>query len=220
MSDEELNAILSLTEGDMLIGNLEGYDNIFVKFNSKKISIIPRNIGIFGTVGSGKTNTAQVLIEELANAEPKWAVIVLDIEGEYTMMNKPNNIQHEIDRLKHFGKSAEGLKDFHVLKLCNSESAIPTAEEVTIRIDQIDPYVLAEILNTTEPQTAALLGIIDELKGKSKDLKKGKTKDLKDEFLEEDYDVLTRGKRRKAGIVLIILLMQLINTKQTQENLV
>ncbi len=202
MSDEELNAILGLTEGDMLIGNLEGYDNVFVKFNSKKISIIPRNIGIFGTVGSGKTNTAQVLIEELANADPKWAVIVLDIEGEYTMMNKPNNIQHEVDRLKHFGKNAEGLKDFHVLKLCNSESAVPTAEEVTIRIDQIDPYVLAEILNTTEPQTAALLGIIDELRGKSKDLKKGKTKDLKDEFLEEDYDVLTPGKKTKSGYTL------------------
>ena len=202
MSDEELNSILALTEGDMMIGHLEGYENIFVKFNSKKISIIPRNIGIFGTVGSGKTNTAQVLIEELASADPKWAIIVLDIEGEYTMMNKANNIQHEIDRLKHFGKTAEGLEDFHVLKLCNSESTVSTAEEVTIRIDQIDPYVLSEILNTTEPQTAALLGIIDELKGKSKDSKKGKEKTLKEELLEEDYDMLSPGKKTKSGYTL------------------
>ena len=49
----------------------------------------PEIIGIFGTVGSGKTNSSQVLIEEAAAAG--WAVVVLDVEGEYISMDKPNS---------------------------------------------------------------------------------------------------------------------------------
>jgi DNA helicase HerA-like ATPase len=60
-----------------------------------------------------------------------------------------------------------GLDKFFVVKLCNQESVVDTADEITIKVDQISEYVLAEILNTTEPQTAALLAIIDILKGKN-----------------------------------------------------
>jgi len=181
MSDEELNTVLSLKDGDLLIGNLAGYDNIHVKFNSKKISILPRNIGIFGTVGSGKTNTAQVLIEELV--EQGWAVIVLDVEGEYTMMNLPNSIEHEIKDLERFNIAVEGVKNFSVFKLCNQDATLENADEITIRTDQIDGYVLAEILDTTEPQTATLLAIIDSLK-KTKRYTEG-----------EERNILTPGRR-------------------------
>ncbi|HEC91377.1 MAG TPA: ATP-binding protein [Candidatus Atribacteria bacterium] len=208
LNDDELYSILGLEEGDMVIGNLEGYPNICIKFNSKKISVIPRNLGIFGTVGSGKTNTAQVLIEELANQQ--WAVLVLDIEGEYTMMNKPNDNPHEIEKLKRFGLTPSGLKDFNVLKLCNQESTVETAEEVTIKIDQIDPYVLAEILNTTEPQTAALMAIIDILKRKNKDLK---------QELDEEENVLTPGKKTKSMYTLDNIIETIDEHKSNPEKL-
>lgn len=170
LGEDELNEILGLKQGNFLIGNLEGYPNVHIKFDSTKISVIPRNIGIFGTVGSGKTNTAQVLIEELAERETtpreKWAVIVLDVEGEYTEMNKPEKIEEKhLRKLKDtFGMVPKGLDDFQVLKLCYHESTVDTAEEVTINIDQIDAYMLCEILQTTEPQSAALFTIIDRLK--------------------------------------------------------
>ena len=45
-------------------------------------------MGIFGTVGSGKSNTSQVLIEEAA--ANGWAVIVLDVESEYIEMDSPS----------------------------------------------------------------------------------------------------------------------------------
>lgn len=45
--------------------------------NSQIKKVLPRNVGIFGTVGSGKTNSAQVLIEEASRAG--YAVIVLDV---------------------------------------------------------------------------------------------------------------------------------------------
>ncbi len=166
-----INALLGLNKGNLLVGNLQGYEESIVKFDSKDLSILPRNIGIFGTVGSGKTNTAQVLIEELAEREntndDKWAVVILDVEGEYTMMDKPENQinKESVDKLeKVFNIKTSGIKDFHVLKLCNTDSMVNTADEVTIRTDQIEPDVLVEILQTPETQTAALLQIIDELK--------------------------------------------------------
>jgi uncharacterized protein len=171
LGEDELNTILGLKEGNFVVGNLEGYEKVLIKFDSKKMSVLPRNIGIFGTVGSGKTNTAQVFIEELAEREidpkEKWAVIVLDVEGEYTMMNKPEKIEEKFrKKLKDVFKiEPKGIDDFHVLKLCNTESVIdPMAEEVTINIHQIDEYMLCEILQTTEPQSAALFTIIDRLR--------------------------------------------------------
>ncbi|HET9058128.1 MAG TPA: ATP-binding protein [Chitinophagaceae bacterium] len=171
LGEDELNELLGLKDGNFLIGNLEGYDKVHIKFDSKKISVLPRNVGIFGTVGSGKTNTAQVFIEELAeretNPKEKWAVIVLDVEGEYARMNEAEKIpeKHKIKLKQEFGIEPEGIKDFHVLKLCNTESVVdPVAEEVTINIHMIDEYMLCEILQTTEPPSAALFTVIDRLR--------------------------------------------------------
>lgn len=199
LTDEEINSILGLSEGDLMMGHLEGYPNIPIKFNSKLISILPRNVGIFGTVGSGKTNTAQVLIEELA--AQKWAVLVLDVEGEYTKMDEPNPFPREISKLAEIGIKCEGLKDFHVLRLCNQESSTPKVTDITIRINDIDPYVLSEILNTTEPQTAALLGIIDMIKGGD-----GKKKQPDE---EEEEDILAPGRKDRSTYTLSDLIAKI-----------
>ena len=195
LGEDELNTILGLQNGSFVLGNLEGYPNVHIKLDSTKISVIPRNIGVFGTVGSGKTNTAQVLIEELAeretNEREKWAVIVLDVEGEYTMMNKPEKIEQKyLEKLKNvFNIEPKGINNFQVLKLCNHESTVETAEEISINIDQIDEYMLSEILQTTEPQSAALFAIIDKLR------KNPKTE-------EADIDSILPKKKKKSGYTL------------------
>lgn len=211
LGEEELNSILGLREGNFLIGNLEGYPNVHIKFDSTKISVIPRNVGIFGTVGSGKTNTAQVLIEELAERETiereKWAIIVLDVEGEYTMMNKEERIEtkHLIKLKDVFGIKPKGIDDFQVLKLCYHDSTVDTAEEVTINIDQIDEYMLVEILQTTEPQSAALFGIIDRLK-----------KYPKKE--EADPDAIIPKTKKKSGYTLQDIIDEIDNSIKKQRS--
>lgn len=213
LNEEDLTSLLGLSEGNLLVGNLEGYKKVHIKFDSTKISVIPRNLGIFGTVGSGKTNTSQVLIEELAERETKqdekWAVIVLDVEGEYTEMNKPNSKVDEKERLlKEYGIETKGINDFSVLKLCNHDSTISSTEEVTINIDQIDEYVLAEILQTTEPQTNALFSIIDELKARPRKVEEGyepfkasKTSGytLDDIISRIDYYIVKKGSKKGEG---------------------
>jgi len=41
-------------QGDMLLGNLTGQDDLHVHLQSKNKGVLPRNLGIFGTVGYGK----------------------------------------------------------------------------------------------------------------------------------------------------------------------
>lgn len=181
LTNDELIEILDLKNGNFIMGNVEGYPDAIVRLNGDKKEVLPRNLGIFGTVGSGKTNSSQVLIEEASRNG--WAVIVLDVEGEYTQMDQPTDNPDANKSLEKLGLQIQGLnkEKFSVLKLYNSESNRDDAAEVTIRIDQIEPYVLTEIIEATEPQAAALYSIIEYLSHKKK--------------TQETEDVLLPGKR-------------------------
>jgi DNA helicase HerA-like ATPase len=74
--------------GNLLFGTLTSDASVSVTIDPRSKSALPRNVGIFGTVGSGKSNSSQVLIEEASAAG--WAVVVVDVEGEYTQLSKPN----------------------------------------------------------------------------------------------------------------------------------
>src|SRR5947209_18637251 len=110
--DAEEVADLHGFRGDMLLGSLSGEDGLWVSLQSRNKGVLPRNLGIFGTVGSGKSNTAQVVIEEAARSG--WAVIVLDVEGEYTDIDLPSDEDGMIQRLARYDRQPAGLTDFHV----------------------------------------------------------------------------------------------------------
>lgn len=113
MPADKIAELLQL-EGNMYMGHLTGYEQIRVKLNAHEKKVLPRNLGVFGTVGSGKTNTAQVLIEEIVAAG--WAVIVLDVEGEYISMDKPNEEARKRKQLgnamRRFDVSPKGSRQF------------------------------------------------------------------------------------------------------------
>src|SRR4030095_4270006 len=87
---ERLKKLLEL-EGNMLLGSLMGYEEqrVEVRVQSENKNVLPLNVVIFGTVGSGKSNTVQVLVEEASDAG--WACVVIDVEGEYVRMNEPQD---------------------------------------------------------------------------------------------------------------------------------
>src|SRR5262249_42900014 len=74
LAPDEICDLLGFS-GDMLLGAISGRDDLRVCLGSTNKDVLPRNLGIFGTVGSGKSNTTQVLIEEAA--AHGWAVILL-----------------------------------------------------------------------------------------------------------------------------------------------
>lgn len=159
-------ALLHGFDGDMLLGNLSGQDELRVCLQSKNKGVLPRNLGIFGTVGSGKSNTAQVVIEEAARNG--WAVIVVDVESEYTEMDQPTDDKFLADRLAHFGLQPAGLDDFHVFCPASCASEQKNAEPFTLRLADFETNVIGEILQVSLPERNALLECVEYMHQKAR----------------------------------------------------
>ena len=153
-------------EGEMLLGNLMGQDDLWVELRSKDKGVLPRNVGIFGTVGSGKSNSTQVVIEEAARNG--WAVIVLDVEGEYTEMDQPADDPGLAKRLDWFGLSPHGLKDLHVFHPSSCASDRAGSEPFTLRLADFETSIIGEILQVTLPERNALLDCVEYLQQKAR----------------------------------------------------
>lgn len=153
-------------DGDMLLGNLTGQDDLWISLQSNNKSVLPRNLGIFGTVGSGKSNTSQVIIEEAARNG--WAVVVLDVESEYTDLDLPSDEEGMADRLARFGRQPAGLTDFHVFYPASCKSDKPNGEPFTLRLADFDTSVIGEILQVTMPERNALLDCVEYLQQKAR----------------------------------------------------
>lgn len=148
---DRLRRMLGL-DGDMRLGTLLGYDEVSVEADSTNKGFLPRNVGIFGTVGSGKSNTTQVLIEEALRAE--WAVVVIDVEGEYVRMDEPTNdtrlaailAQHYPDRLP------RGVPQFQVYVPGAGMSDAPRPVSFKVPIADVPDEIVASILEFSEAQ--------------------------------------------------------------------
>lgn len=150
--------------GDMQLGTLAGCDGVPVGLQSQSKDVLPRNVGIFGTVGSGKSNTAQVLIEEAA--ENGWAVIVLDVEGEYVGMDAPGDTPGLVAALARFGRRPQGLADFHVLHPASCASDRPDSKPFTLRLADFEVPVVTELIQATMPERNALLDCVEHFQSR------------------------------------------------------
>src|SRR5438093_49060 len=65
--ENRLRRLLDI-EGDFYLGHLMGYSRVTVSTRINNKNFLPRNVGVFGTIGSGKSNTTQVLLEEALSA--------------------------------------------------------------------------------------------------------------------------------------------------------
>lgn len=158
LNEEEVQQLIKI-RGEMFLGQLQGYEKVQVVMDSNDKKVLPRNVGIFGTVGSGKTNTAQVLIEEATKLG--YAVVVIDVEGEYVNMDKPSTELHE--KLEKLDLKPEGVSKFKVFFPTGSDRARPDALEFDINFGDVDPYILTEILNLTEAQERVFFDIAEKL---------------------------------------------------------
>jgi DNA helicase HerA-like ATPase len=165
MNQDQVADLLGFA-GDMCLGGIAGQETIWFRLQSKNKGVLPRNLGIFGTVGSGKSNTSQVVIEEAAATG--WAVIVLDVEGEYTDMKQPSNEQALVGRLGRFDRAPAGLPDFQVYHPSSCATDCSTSESFTLRLADFESSVIAEILQTTMAERNALLDCIEHLENKAR----------------------------------------------------
>jgi len=150
--------------GDMRFGTLAGWDAVPVALPSQSKDVLPRNVGIFGTVGSGKSNTAQVLIEEAAAGG--WAVVVIDVEGEYIEMDEPADRPELEPALARHGRKPQGIKDFDVIHPASCASERPDSRPFTLRLADFDTPVVTELIQATKPERNALMDCVEHFQNK------------------------------------------------------
>jgi uncharacterized protein len=160
----ERGAELVGCSGDMNFGKLAGWDLVPVGLQSKSKDVLPRNMGIFGTVGSGKSNSAQVLIEEASHRG--WAVVVIDVEGEYIGMDAAGETPGLAEALAKYGRRPGGIPDFKVIHPASCNSDRPDSEAFTLRLADFETPVVTELLQTTLAERNALMECVEHFQNK------------------------------------------------------
>src|SRR6266498_67555 len=149
---ERLRKLLEI-QGNMLIGSLMGYEEqrVEVRENTENKNFLPLNIGIFGTVGSGKSNTVQVLVEEASQAN--WACVIIDVEGEFVRMHEPDQ-SPEMKRILSdvYSIAPEGIKDFRVYVPSSGASDADDPICFKVPISELDISIISDILEFSEPE--------------------------------------------------------------------
>jgi DNA helicase HerA-like ATPase len=149
---ERLKKLLEI-DGNMLLGSLMGYEDpqIEVRANTENKHFLPLNVGIFGTVGSGKSNTVQVLAEEASSAD--WACVIIDVEGEYVKMNEKST-RPDMNRIlsENYSVAAEGIRDFKVYVPSSGASEADNPVRFKVPISQLDISIISDILEFSEPE--------------------------------------------------------------------
>jgi DNA helicase HerA-like ATPase len=157
--EDRLRKLLDI-EGNFYLGHLMGYTGVKVHADATKKSFLPRNVGVFGTVGSGKSNTTQVLMEEALAAG--WAVVAVDVEGEYVRMNEGTDDKTLIQLLKkEHGLEPDGVKDLKVYVPMTGHSEAQAPIRFKVPISELEPELVADILEFTEPQVRLFGRVVD-----------------------------------------------------------
>jgi len=125
--------------GDILLGRLLGQPEVKVALKS---GVFTRHMGLFGTTGSGKSNTLQVLAEESSQAHR--AILIFDVEGEYVKMNEPT--EDLIKTLAEFDEKPRGISDFHAYVPASKTSVNSDAKKFGIPLQHLDLDVFSDIL--------------------------------------------------------------------------
>ncbi|MEV0899726.1 DUF87 domain-containing protein [Actinoplanes sp. NPDC049802] len=148
---DRLRRMLGL-EGDMQLGALLGYDEVAVEADSTSKGFLPRNVGIFGTVGSGKSNTTQVLMEEALRAG--WAVVAIDVEGEYVRMNERTDDARLAASLgdRYPTRLPRGIPDCRVYVPNAGMTDAPHPMSFKVPISAVPDEIVADILELSEAQ--------------------------------------------------------------------
>lgn len=85
--DERETARVLHADGDIQLGQVVGREGVTVAIPSDRKDVLPRHTAILGTTGGGKSTTVARLIQQAQEAG--CAVILLDVEGEYSFLHEP-----------------------------------------------------------------------------------------------------------------------------------
>jgi uncharacterized protein len=100
--DNTITDVLGLDKEGAYIGVLNGYEQIKVYIDLKKL--LTHKVAVLARTGSGKSYSVGVLVEEILDRD--IPLLIIDPHGEYNSLHKPN--EKDGDKLKIFGLEAKG----------------------------------------------------------------------------------------------------------------
>jgi DNA helicase HerA-like ATPase len=172
LTDVEAAAVLR-TGGDLRLGLVAGHGSVVVNVPSADKSVLPRHLAVLGTTGSGKSTTVARLVEQAQAAG--MAVILLDVEGEYTHLHEPADDPQMLRALAERGLTPAGVPADHVAlyHLVGRDTINPGHPQVrtfSLQFARLSPYAATEILGLTEPQAQRFFKAYDVAKELLRDL--------------------------------------------------
>jgi hypothetical protein len=209
--------------GTIRLGLLDNYEDVFVEINGNDKGVVPRNWLTVGTIGSGKSNTNQVFIEE--STAVGYAQVVIDPEGEYIFMDQPSEAVGIEDDLRIYQREPCGIKNLTVYRPPNSESKRPDAVEFSVPFDSLPPELIVELVEMSPAQEFRFTFLYDQaiklLRKRATILayRQGRSAPSGDLLKENDDLDLARGYPGMTLTLLIDILDQELdyyNWKQTQ----
>ncbi len=151
--DESETIDVLRVRGDIRLGLAVGHTKVPVAIPSTSKSVLPRHSAIIGTTGGGKSTTVAGFISKAQQAG--LAVVLLDVEGEYTFLDEPTDDKTMIARLGQIGGRPQGVTDMTLYHLEGRETANPhhpNPKPFTLKFSDLSPYAVIEILDLSDAQ--------------------------------------------------------------------
>ena len=172
LSDDESAAVLK-ADGDIRLGTVVGYERVTVGVPSDKKFVLPRHLAVLGTTGGGKSTTVARFIQQAQAANV--AVILLDVEGEYTHLHEPTTSADMLAALRERDLKATGIPSdrmtlYHLVGRETANPDHPNVQPFSLQFAHLSPYAAAEIIGLTEPQETRFLRAYDIAKEVMRDL--------------------------------------------------
>ncbi len=194
LTDEESAAVLR-AEGDMRLGLVVGQQNVRVGIPSDKKHVLPRHLAVLGTTGAGKSTTVAGLVKQAQTAG--MAIILLDVEGEYTRLHEPTDDAGMLAALAERqlplgGVPADRMTLFRLVGRDSTNPTHPNLRSFSLQFARLSPYVAMEMLGLNDAQTDRFLFAYDLAKIVLREVGIFPEKDATPEDLEKQERMVLR----------------------------
>ena len=171
--DDAVTARVLRAGGDIRLGLAAGHEAVVVGVPSDAKAVLPRHTAILGTTGGGKSTTVAGLVRQAAAAG--LAVVLLDVEGEYTFLHEPADDGRLRALLAERGLAPGGvpaarMRLYHLLGRETTNPAHPGRRPFSLQFARLSPYTVVEMLGLTDAQVDRYLFAYEAAKALLRDL--------------------------------------------------
>jgi DNA helicase HerA-like ATPase len=172
LGDDDSARVLR-TGGDLRLGLVVGHKNVAVHVPSEEKSVLPRHLAVLGTTGGGKSTTVARLVQQAQAAG--MAVVLLDVEGEYTHLHEPTDDPKMRTALAERGLPAAGIPPdcmtlYHLVGRDTTNPGHPDRREFSLQFARLSPYAVIEMLGMSDAQVDRFLFAYEVTKAVMRDL--------------------------------------------------